>query len=74
MTSWGKIETPYDGKSESNNLECMGYTKGCKRGRAISCLYDGNHGTLYDFQFPLTWWFWNTKYDEQPTSNIEFLN
>lgn len=60
-TSWQKVETPFDTIEDGLNLVCHEYTRGCKKGRAMSCMYDGWHGQIPYYMPDLTWWFWNTR-------------
>ena len=63
-TSWAKVDTPFDNVHRNKNLACFEYTRGCKSGRAMQCMYDGEHGDIPHYMADMSWWFWNTRYNQ----------
>lgn len=62
ISSWNRIETPFDTVPDNLNLVCYEYTKGCQKGRSMRCEYDGAHAEDPIYMADIAWWMWNTKY------------
>ena len=65
-TSWAKIQTPFDNVTPDLNLACYEYTRGCKKGRSVSCEYDGEHSDDPVFMAEIAWWMWASKHSAEP--------
>ena len=73
MSSWERVKTPFDNVKNNLNLVCHEYTRGCRTGRSLSCMYDGQHGDIPDYMQDLTWWFWNTRYSSNEDLYEKFI-
>ena len=72
ISSWERVATPFDNDtSRQGNLACSEYTRGCG-GRVMQCMHDGNHDIIPHYMPELTWWFWNTRNENQP--KLDFIN
>ena len=58
------IQTPFDGPA-NRNLSCTEYV-GCRVGRILRCLYDGEHGDEIPDMEAMTWWFFAQSLPSKP--------